>query len=99
VLLSAKKQNQIFVPAGFAYGFLALTDSVQFLYKCGDYYDPTDEHGIAWNDPDLNIDWGVENPLVSEKDARHPTLAGSSTAIPDDMSSFHFGVNSKRRNF
>jgi dTDP-4-dehydrorhamnose 3,5-epimerase len=75
VLLSAKEQNQIYVPAGFAHGFLALSDPVQFLYKCGDFYDPADEHGIAWNDPDLHIVWGVENPLVSEKDARHPTLA------------------------
>ena len=75
VLLSAKEQNQIYVPAGFAHGFLALTDTVQFLYKCGDFYDRADEHGIAWNDPDLHIAWGVENPLVSEKDSRHPTLA------------------------
>jgi dTDP-4-dehydrorhamnose 3,5-epimerase len=77
VLLSAKEQNQIYVPAGFAHGFLALSDPVQFLYKCGDFYDPADEHGIAWNDPDLHIVWGVENPLVSEKDTRHPTLANA----------------------
>ena len=75
MLLSANEQNQIYVPAGFAHGFLALTDFVQFLYKCGDFYDPADEHGIVWNDRDLNIAWGVENPLVSEKDARHPSLA------------------------
>jgi dTDP-4-dehydrorhamnose 3,5-epimerase len=78
VLLSAKEQNQIFVPGGFAHGFLALSDPVQFLYKCGDFYDPADEHGIAWNDPDLHIAWGVENPLVSEKDTRHPTLTEAS---------------------
>ena len=75
VLLSAKEHNQIYIPGGFAHGFLALTDSVQFLYKCSDFYDPADEYGIAWNDPDLHISWGVENPLVSEKDARYPTLA------------------------
>jgi dTDP-4-dehydrorhamnose 3,5-epimerase len=46
VLLSAKEQNQIYIPAGFAHGFLALTDSVQLLYKCSDFYDPADEHGI-----------------------------------------------------
>jgi dTDP-4-dehydrorhamnose 3,5-epimerase len=75
VLLSSELHNQIYIPRGFAHGFLALTDSVQFLYKCGDIYDSADEHGIAWNDPSLRISWGVENPLVSEKDARHPTLA------------------------
>jgi dTDP-4-dehydrorhamnose 3,5-epimerase len=75
VLLSAKEQNQIYIPGGFAHGFLALTDPVQFLYKCSDFYDPADERGIAWNDPDLQIAWGVKNPLVSEKDTRHPTLA------------------------
>ena len=53
VLLSAEQQNQIYVPVGFAHGYLALSDSVQFLYKCSDFYDPADEHGIAWNDPDL----------------------------------------------
>src|SRR6202162_4994179 len=51
VRLSAKEQNQIYVPAGFAHGFLALTDTVQFLYKCGDFYDPVDEHGVLWSDP------------------------------------------------
>jgi dTDP-4-dehydrorhamnose 3,5-epimerase len=77
VLLSAKEHNQIYIPGGFAHGFLALTDSVQFLYKCSDFYDPADEHGIRWNDPDLRISWGVDSPLVSEKDARYSTLAGA----------------------
>lgn len=72
VVLSAHAQNQIYVPAGFAHGFLALSKTVQFLYKCSDYYDPTDEHGILWNDPDLNVAWGISQPLVSEKDARNP---------------------------
>jgi dTDP-4-dehydrorhamnose 3,5-epimerase len=75
VLLSAEKQNQIFIPRGFAHGFAALTDAVQFLYKCSDFYDPTGEHGIIWNDPDLAIDWGVASPLISEKDAKLFTLA------------------------
>ena len=75
VLLSAESKNQIFIPAGFAHGFLVLTDSVQFLYKCSDFYDPSGEYGIIWNDPGLAISWGVANPLVSEKDAMYPTLA------------------------
>ena len=75
VLLSAERQNMIFIPQGFAHGFLALTDPVQFLYKCSDVYDPASEHGIIWNDPDLAIDWGVSKPLISDKDAKNPTLA------------------------
>lgn len=75
VLLSARAQNQIYIPAGFAHGFLTLTDSAQFLYKCSDFYDPTDEHGILWNDPDLQIPWKVDAPIVSEKDARLPILS------------------------
>jgi len=74
VLLSGETQNQIYIPAGFAHGFLALTDSVQFLYKCSDYYHHSDEHGILWSDPTLGIDWGVDDPLVSERDACLPTL-------------------------
>ena len=82
VLLSAEKQNQIFIPAGFAHGFVARTESVQFLYKCSEFYDPSDEHGIRWDDPNLDIDWGVSNPLISEKDAKYSTLAEVS---PDDV--------------
>ncbi len=75
VRLSAQDHNQIFIPAGFAHGFLALTDTVQFLYKCSDFYDPGDEHGVLWSDPDINISWGVGSPLVSEKDAKYSKLA------------------------
>jgi len=75
VKLSAERQNQIFIPAGFAHGFVALSDSVQFLYKCSDYYLAGDEFGVAWNDPQLQIDWGVNSPIVSEKDAKLPRLA------------------------
>ena len=75
MLLSAKEQNQIYIPRGFAHGFLALTDSVHFLYKCSDFYDPKDEHGIIWNDPDLGVRWGVSCPVVSDKDSRYPKLA------------------------
>jgi dTDP-4-dehydrorhamnose 3,5-epimerase len=75
VLLSAKEQNQIYVPVGFAHGFLALTKTVQFLYKCSDYYDPSDEHGILWNDPALAINWGTTTPVLSQRDANQPKLA------------------------
>jgi dTDP-4-dehydrorhamnose 3,5-epimerase len=81
VRLSANDHNQIFIPAGFAHGFLALTDTVQFLYKCSDFYDPSDENGILWNDPDINIEWGVTGPLVSDKDAKNSKLAD----VPSDL--------------
>src|SRR6266513_4523456 len=65
VLLSANELNQIYIPTGFAHGFLVLTETVQFLYECSDFYDAADEHGIAWNDPDLTICWGVSVLIVS----------------------------------
>jgi dTDP-4-dehydrorhamnose 3,5-epimerase len=75
VLLSAKEQNQIYIPGGFGHGYLALTERVQFLYKCSDFYDAADDRGILWNDSEIAIAWGAENPLISERDSKHPTLA------------------------
>lgn len=75
VKLSANEHNEIYIPRGFAHGFVALSESVQFLYKCSDFYHPSDERGIAWNDPEINIDWGVLNPLLSEKDRQFLPLA------------------------
>jgi len=75
VRLTAREQNQIYIPAGFAHGFLALTNTVQFLYKCSDYYAPEDERGILWNDPALKIAWNISNPMLSQKDAKNPLLA------------------------
>ena len=81
VRLSAKTYNQIYIPSGFAHGFLALTETVQFLYKCSDFYDPADERGIVWNDPDIAIAWDLSEPLISPKDSRNPSLA----AVPQDL--------------
>jgi dTDP-4-dehydrorhamnose 3,5-epimerase len=75
IILSAKQQNQIYIPGGFAHGFLAMTETVQFLYKCSDYYTPSDEYGILWNDPALAIDWGASSPVLSQRDANNPKLA------------------------
>jgi dTDP-4-dehydrorhamnose 3,5-epimerase len=75
IVLSADEQNQVYVPAGFAHGFLALSDTVQFVYKCSNFYDAADEHGILWNDPELRISWNIASPLVSEKDTKYPRLA------------------------
>ena len=69
VVLSALNKRQFWVPPGFAHGFVVLSDIADFEYKCTDYYDPTDEGAIRWNDPDLGIDWPIANPLLSDKDA------------------------------
>ena len=74
VILDAEQHNQIYVPPGFAHGFAALEDSV-FAYKCTNYYNKESEGGILWNDPLLGLDWGIENPIVSEKDMVLPTFA------------------------
>jgi dTDP-4-dehydrorhamnose 3,5-epimerase len=68
--ISADNKLMAFVPAGFAHGFLVLEDYTIFQYKCTNYYNRESESGIIWNDPDLNIDWGIDNPVVSEKDLK-----------------------------
>jgi len=75
VLLSSDTQNQLYIPAGFAHGFLSLTEGVHFLYKCSDYYAPDDEYGILWSDPAIAINWGIPDPVLSPKDAGNPKLA------------------------
>jgi len=80
-LLSSDTHNQIYIPPGFAHGFLALSEMVQLLYKCSDFYDPADDHGIIWNDPQIAIAWGISDPIVSAKDAQCLTLA----ATPRDL--------------
>lgn len=72
-ILESSRHNMLFVPEGFAHGFSALEDSV-FFYKCSDLYHPELESGIVWNDSSLAIDWKIENPMVSLKDKRLPTL-------------------------
>jgi len=66
--LSAENKRQFWVPPGLAHGFLVLSDSADFEYKCTEYYDPADEGCLIWNDPEIGIDWPVEQPLLSEKD-------------------------------
>ena len=69
VFLSAENKRQFWVPPGFAHGFVVLSETADFEYKCTDFYDPEDEGIILWNDPNFGIDWPVKEPLVSEKDA------------------------------
>jgi dTDP-4-dehydrorhamnose 3,5-epimerase len=66
---------QVLIPAGVAHGFCVVSDSADVVYKCSDYYDPGDDRGVLWNDPDTAIKWPVTNPVVSAKDARLPRLS------------------------
>ena len=75
VVLSAMEQNQVYIPRGFAHGYLALSERVQFLYKCTDFYHPEDERGILWSDPKIGVSWNVADPIVSDKDLRFTTLS------------------------
>ena len=74
ILLSAQNKKMFYVPVGFAHGFLTLEDNTIFSYKCGNYYNRVSEQGILWNDSTLNIDWGIKNPLLSEKDLVNTTF-------------------------
>ena len=66
--LTEDNKRQLWVPPGFAHGFCVLSDIADFLYKCSDYYHPESEHTLLWNDPDVGIEWPVEEPILSEKD-------------------------------
>lgn len=94
VVLDAQKQNQFFIPKGFAHGFFVLTESAVFAYKCSDFYHPEDEGGLMWNDPTINVDWlgaakgagqAVE-PLLSEKDKKHPLFGADKKYFRADAS-------------
>jgi dTDP-4-dehydrorhamnose 3,5-epimerase len=79
-VLSADNKHQVYVPAGFAHGFVVLSEEAEFVYKCSDYYDPAGELGIHWADSQLAIDWQVSDPILSDKDSHYPPLA----RIPPD---------------
>lgn len=68
VELDTEKSRQLWVPPGFAHGFLVFSDTAEFVYKCTDYYAPGDEYTLLWNDPDLVIDWPCKDPILSDKD-------------------------------
>ena len=74
-LLDEYSHRQMYIPPGFAHGFCVLSDEVDLVYKCTDYYHPQSEHGIAWNDPEIGIEWPVLEVTLSDKDTRHPRLS------------------------
>jgi len=75
VELTEENHKQLWVPPGYAHGFCVLSETADFQYKCTDYYDPSDEGGVIWNDPDVAIEWPIADPSLSNKDAILPTLA------------------------
>ena len=90
VILDSEKQNEFYIPQGFAHGFYVLSDSAVFAYKCTDFYDPKGEGGLMWNDPVINIGWNAVapglTPLLSEKDGKHPAF---------DINAKYFDINGK----
>lgn len=78
VLLTEENHRQFYVPEGFAHGFIVTSEEAEFAYKCTDFYHPEFEGGIAWNDPEIGIEWpleGIEEVLLSDKDKKAPTLS------------------------
>ena len=72
VILSEENKNMLYIPTGFAHGFCVLSKEVDFIYKVTEEYSPETEAGIIWNDPELNIKWPIENPIINERDAKFP---------------------------
>ena len=79
VELSEENKRQLLIPRGFGHGCVTLTDEVEFLYKADNYYAPEADGGIRWNDPEVGVDWGVESPILSQKDANAPFLKDAVT--------------------
>lgn len=81
VELSGDNHRMLLIPRGFGHGFVTLTDEVEFLYKADNYYAPKADGGILWNDPELAVDWGIEHPILSEKDQKNPLLKDAITGF------------------
>jgi len=73
-VLSGANHRQMYIPAGFAHGYCVTSETAIFSYKCTDFYNPASEGGIIWNDPDINIDWPIKEPVLSLKDASFARL-------------------------
>jgi dTDP-4-dehydrorhamnose 3,5-epimerase len=73
--LSAENFRQAWIPPGFAHGFCVTSEVAEVEYKCTDFYDPPSERGLIWNDPDVGIEWPIQEPILSARDQQHPTLS------------------------
>jgi dTDP-4-dehydrorhamnose 3,5-epimerase len=82
VELDDENRRQLWVPRGFAHGFVVRSDSADFFYKCDEFYSAADERVLRWNDPQLGIDWGVDAPLLSPRDSEGRSLAQLSALLP-----------------
>jgi dTDP-4-dehydrorhamnose 3,5-epimerase len=80
--LSAENFRQCYIPPGFAHGYCVVSEEADVVYKCTDFYDPTDELTIQWKDPEINISWPIPNPMLSEKDLKAPPLADVIDQLP-----------------
>lgn len=74
-VLSEENCTQIYIPKGFAHGFVVRSETADFLYKCSDYFDASDDRGVLWNDPAIGINWDMPDPILSDKDKRYLPLA------------------------
>jgi dTDP-4-dehydrorhamnose 3,5-epimerase len=81
-ILNSQNRKMMLVPAGFAHGFLVLSETATVFYKCSNYYNRASERGVRWNDPALSIDWKTESPILSEKDQSQPLLKD---ILPEDL--------------
>jgi len=81
-VLNDTNHRQLFVPVGFGHGFAVLSDVADVAYQVSSYYDPATESGIAWDDPDVGVDWQVDDPLLSERDKNAPRLAEAGDSLP-----------------
>ena len=79
--LNDENKLQMFIPAGFAHAFCVLSETADFFYKCSDIYQPDDQYGVLWSDSDLGIEWGIDTPLLSQKDTEMLPLA----SIPESQ--------------
>jgi dTDP-4-dehydrorhamnose 3,5-epimerase len=73
-ILSESNHRQMYIPPGFAHGYCVTSETAIFSYKCTDFYNPSTEHGIIWNDPDIGIEWPIARPVLSDKDRAYPRL-------------------------
>lgn len=85
VELSAENRKQIWIPSGFGHAFLTLQDNCEVQYKVTGLYEPSLDRAIAWNDPDIAVDWGISNPIISVKDTKAPTLAESDVNLTMEL--------------
>jgi dTDP-4-dehydrorhamnose 3,5-epimerase len=82
VELNDENRRQVWIPRGMAHGFIVLSESADFFYKCDDFYRPADESVVQWNDPALGIEWGVQSPTLSQRDRAGRSLAELRALLP-----------------